>query len=80
MSALQLKIYGYASVVGFCGIVFGLLGGSLFILVFLGHTSNGVINDGLHLSHPQYFALTGLIGFGCGFSFGPNEARRKFLQ
>jgi len=79
MTALQLKIYGYASVVGCCGIVFGLLG-SFFILTFLGHTSNSVINDGLHLSYPQFFALTGLIGFGCGFNFGRSEARRKFLQ
>jgi hypothetical protein len=54
MSAVQRKIYGYAFVVGLCGIVFGLLG-SFFILMFLGHTSNGVINDGLHLSYPQFF-------------------------
>jgi hypothetical protein len=80
MSALQLKIYGYASVVGLCGIVFGLLGGGLFIVMFLGHLSNGVINGWMHLSYPQYFALTGLIAFGCGFNFGRNEARRKFLQ
>jgi hypothetical protein len=79
VSALQRWIYGYAFVVGLCGIVFGLLG-SFFILMFLGHTSNGVINDGLHLSYPQFFALTGVIGFGYGFNFGRKEARRKFLQ
>jgi hypothetical protein len=44
MSALQLKIYGYASVVGLCGIVFGLLGGGLCVVMFRGQLSNGVIN------------------------------------
>jgi hypothetical protein len=79
MSAVQRRICGYAFVVGLGGIVFGLLG-SFFILMFLGQMSNGVIHDGRHLSYPQFFALTGVIGFGCGFNFGRNEARRKFLQ
>jgi hypothetical protein len=79
MTTLRLRIYGFAFVVGLCGIVFGLLG-SLFILMFLSHTSNAVINGALHLSYPQFFALAGLIGFGGGLIAGRNEARRKFLQ
>jgi ascorbate-specific PTS system EIIC-type component UlaA len=73
------KIYGFAFVVGLCGFVFGALGG--FILVgLLGHTSSGVINDGLHLSYIQFFIATGLIGFFAALRIGFKEARRKFLQ
>jgi hypothetical protein len=79
MATLHFKIYGFALVVGLCGIVFGLLG-SLLILMVLSHTSNAVINGTLHLSYPQFFALTGPIGFGCGVLIGRSEARRKFLQ
>jgi hypothetical protein len=77
--APMAKIYGFAFVVGLCGAVFGALGSFVF-LGFLGHTSNGVINDGLHLTYPQYFVAAGFVGFLVGQRIGLKEARRKFLQ
>jgi hypothetical protein len=77
--APMAKIYGFAFVVGLCGAVFGTLGGFVFVGL-LGHTSSGVINDGLHLSDGEFFVATGLIGFLVGLRIGLKEARRKFLQ
>jgi hypothetical protein len=73
------KVYGFGFIVGLCGAVFGALGSFVFLGV-LGHTSNGVINEGLLLTYPQYFFAAGCIGFLVGLKFGLKEARRKFLK
>ncbi len=53
--------------------------GAFLSLGLLGHTSNGVIRDTLHLSYTEYFVLGGLIGAFFGWLKGRSEASKRFL-